>query len=86
MGILKEDGKGDLHRITASLVLEYESEKMAENILGSIEVDNYNFVKCERGGKIIECKATSYNVRSLLHTLDDLLSCIITAEDIYRNI
>ena len=86
MDILKEDGKGNLHGITARLVLNYESEEMAKNILGSIEVDNYNFVKCERNGKRIVCEANSRNVGSLLHTLDDLLACVITAEDIYRSI
>lgn len=86
MDVLKEDGKRNLHRITATLILDYENEDMAKSILRSIEVDNYNFVKCEYKDKKIICEAKSDKVSSLIHTLDDLLSCIITAEEVYHSI
>ncbi len=86
MDVLKKDGKGNLHRVTATMILNYDDENMAKSILKSIETDNYNFVKCRyERGKII-CEAGSNKISSLIHTLDDLLSCILTAEGIYHSI
>ena len=86
MDVLKEDGKGDLHRIKSTLTLEYETAEMAKDILKSIEIDNYSFVKCKLEGKKIICEAESDKPSSLLHTLDDLLACVITAESVYHSI
>ncbi len=84
MGLLEEDGQGDIPGLSAEMILEFASEEMAENILKSVEVDNYEFISCRREGKRIICKSSG-SPGSLLHTLDDFLSCVITAERVYQS-
>ena len=86
MAVLKEDEKRTIYRIRASMVLYYKSSEEARNNLKSVDVDNYNFVKCRRDKNKIRCKVESETVSSLLHTLDDFLACIILAEEVYRSI
>jgi len=84
MAVLKASGKGNLHWIKGKIVLEYESEEMARAIYESINVDNYNFLECKVEENRIQCEARAEKPSKLLHTLDDLLACIIVAEEVYR--
>jgi len=84
MAVLKETGKGNISRIKGKLVFEYENEKMARAIFESIKVDNYQYVKCMLEGRNIICEAESLKASKLLHTFDDLISCVIVAEEVYR--
>ncbi len=86
MAVLKENEKGTVSWITATIVLEYPTNDTAKKILKSVEVDNYNFVRCKVEKNKIRCRVESPTVSSLLHTIDDFLSCIILAEEVYRSI
>ncbi|HHE75880.1 MAG TPA: hypothetical protein ENL31_01975 [Candidatus Aciduliprofundum boonei] len=86
MGLLQKDGKGNISWIRARLILEFENEEKAEHILKSLEADNYEFIKCQREGKRVVCESSSNKASTLLHTLDDFLSCIILSDEVYRNI
>ncbi len=86
MDVLSETGKGDIYRLTVSITLEYETEDMAVSVFESISVDNYEYVKCSKDGKIIKCKVTGKSLGSTLRTIDDFLACVITAENVYLNI
>ncbi len=85
MDILPENGKGDIHRIGARLILEFEDEEKAERILRSLEVDNYQYIKCHREGRRIVCESSSDKPSSLLHTLDDFIACVIVSDEVYRS-
>ncbi len=85
MGILAKNGKGNIPGIRAKLVMEWESEEKAEDILRSIAADNYEFVKCHREGKSIICESSANRAATLLHTLDDLISCVLVADEVYRS-
>ena len=84
MAVLKASRKGDLHWIKGNIILEYENEEMARAIYESINVDNYQFLDCKVEGNKIMCEAQAEKPSKLLHTLDDLLACIIVAEEVYR--
>jgi len=84
MAVFEETGKGNISRIRGKLVFEYESEEMAKAIFESIKVDNYQYVKCRVEKEKIICEAESIKASKLLHTLDDLISCVIVAEEVYR--
>ncbi len=84
MGVLEKDGPRDIPGLSAEIILEFESEEMAESILRSVEVDNYEFISCRRDGRRLVCESLG-TPGSLLHTLDDFLSCVITAESVYRS-
>ncbi len=86
MDVLAEAGKGDIHGLDVSITLEYETEDMAMGVFESIKVDNYEYVKCSRDGKIIKCHVVGKSIGSILHTIDDFLACVITAENVYLNI
>ncbi len=86
MAVLEENEKGTVSGISAKIVLQYESKEQADKILKSVDVDNYNFVKCRRDKNRIKCKVESGSISSLLHTIDDFLACVILAEDVYRSI
>ena len=86
MDVLQENGKGDIPRITGEIEFQYDSEDMARAIHSSISVDNYQFVRCERRGKRIRCVASAETPSKLLHTIDDLLACVIVAEESYRTL
>ncbi len=69
-------------KVSCSLRLEFSSSDEAENVHRSVELDNQGFVatKLEGGAILAEIEASSLN--SLLHTLDDFLSCISVAEKV----
>ena len=86
MAVLEKDGKGDISGVKALLTLEYESKEIAERVLLSLTVDNYSFISCKREKNKIICCAEAKEVSTMLHTLDDFLSCVITAESVYQSI
>ncbi|MCK5459103.1 MAG: hypothetical protein KAI20_04370 [Thermoplasmatales archaeon] len=69
-------------KISCNLNIEYDDSKKAEKILRSIKVDDFDFVKSKIHNKSLEATITSKSVSSLLHTLDDYLSCLSVAEKI----
>jgi aspartokinase-like uncharacterized kinase len=68
--------------VTCTLEFIYPDEKKAENILKTVDVDNYGYVNAVVEGSKIVSKIEAKNLKSLLHTLDDYLSCITIAEKI----
>lgn len=73
--------------ITARVSCEYENEEIAEVISSSIKPDNLDSpegvdIETNRIDKRVESKVSvEGEVETLLSTLDDLLSCTSTAED-----
>lgn len=61
------------------LVIDFEDKSKAENILKSVKVDDFSFVKSKIDGKTLEAEISSKNVSSLIHTLDDYLACVSVA-------
>jgi hypothetical protein len=86
MDLLKEDGKRNISGIKATLTIEFDDEKMAESVLRSVSVDNHRFIQCHRDGRKIICCTRASSPGTALNTIDDLLSCIITAENTYKTI
>jgi aspartokinase-like uncharacterized kinase len=68
--------------VTCTLEFVYQDEQKAENILKTVDVDNYGYVEAVVEGSRIISKIEAKNLKSLLHTLDDYLSCITIAEKI----
>ncbi len=64
--------------------LEYPSEEVASRIHKSVELDNAGYVRSEVRGRTILAEAGAPSLRSLVHTLDDFLSCLNVAEGVTR--
>ena len=64
--------------------LEYPSEEIARKVHRSVELDNAGFVRSEVRGNVIHVQAEAESLKSLIHTLDDLLSCVSVADGVVR--
>ena len=69
-------------KITCDVVIRYDDAKKTNNVLKSIEIDNFDFVKSEIKENRLEVHIESKSISSLLHTLDDYLACVSVAEKI----
>ena len=63
-------------------VIEYKNQKVAEKVIRSLEVDDFDFVKSKLVGSVLKTTIESKSVSSLIHTLDDFLACISVAEKV----
>ncbi|HEC77454.1 MAG TPA: hypothetical protein ENI33_09430 [Thermoplasmatales archaeon] len=62
--------------VKCKVLIECESIEKAEIINNSIKIDNEDYVKTEVKENFILAEIETDKILSLLHTLDDLLSCI----------
>jgi len=65
--------------VSCDIVIDFDNAEKVKTILKSIEVDNFDFVKSKINGKKLEATIKAKSVPSLLHTLDDYLSCVSVA-------
>lgn len=62
--------------------LPYGNEEEACKVLSSVEADNLGFVSSRLEGSTIVSEMVAENIMSLVHTLDDLMSCVAVAEQV----
>ena len=77
---MTSDDKGP--KVSCSLRLEFASSDQAEHVHRSVELDNQGFVTTKLEGNTILAEIEASSLNSLLHTLDDFLSCTSVAEKI----
>ena len=70
--------------VRCRIELEYSSTDEAQRIQRSIELDNDEHLRSVVRGNVIEADAEANSLGSLLHTLDDFLSCVAVAEGVVR--
>ena len=71
-------------KVKCSLTIDFDDTNKVKNVLKSIKVDDFDFVKSKINGKKLEAEITSNSVSSLLHTLDDYLACVSVAEKVIK--
>ncbi len=71
-------------KISCTLEFDYDSEDEAQAVAGAVEVDNEGFVTMNVEGRRITSPAESESIPSLIHTLDDFLSCVSVAEKVVK--
>ncbi len=62
--------------------IDLEKNKDAKKLLKSVKVDDYSFVKSKIKDSSLVAEIESNSIDSLLHTVDDYLSCVSVAEKI----
>lgn len=72
--------------IHCELVVEYENDDIAKNIENAVAIDNKGFLTTSVSGNIIKGTIKGGNFLSLLHTLDDFLSCLSIAEKVMEGL
>lgn len=68
--------------VKCSLILEFPDHGEAEKVHRSVELDNEGYVRSRVEGRSIHAEMEAESLKSLLHTLDDFLSCVGLAENI----
>ncbi len=66
-------------QVNCDIVIDLGDVKKVKTILKAIKVDDFDFVKSKVSGKKLEAKIKANSVSSLIHTLDDYLSCVSVA-------
>ncbi len=66
--------------IECTLEFFYQDERTARTVFESVDVDNYGFVNAGVEDNKIISRIQAKNLQSLLHTLEDYLSCVSIAE------
>lgn len=75
---MSDAGSGS--KVTCSIRLEFPDRATAENVHKSVELDNAGYVDAKLDGTAIVANIGAQSLNSLLHTLDDFLSCTSVAE------
>lgn len=68
--------------VRCSLVLGFESADEAEKVHRSVALDNEGYLETRVEGDTIVAEIAADSLKSLLHTLDDFLSCVSVAEKV----
>ena len=71
-------------KVTITLDLQYETNKEAKKVFDSVHVDDASFMRSTIEKERIHTEIETTSVPSMLHTVDDYLSCIRVAEDIIK--
>jgi tRNA threonylcarbamoyladenosine modification (KEOPS) complex Pcc1 subunit len=71
-------------KISCTLEFDYDSEEEAQAVAKAVEVDNEGFVNMIVERKKIKSTVKSESIPSLIHTLDDFLSCVSVAERVVK--
>lgn len=68
--------------VTCNIKIDFDKDDRVDKVLKAIEVDNFDFVDAKKNGKQLVAVINSNSVSSMLHTIDDFLSCVSVAEKI----
>jgi tRNA threonylcarbamoyladenosine modification (KEOPS) complex Pcc1 subunit len=69
-------------QVQCRIVLEYGSEQQARNVARSISLDNGRYATAEVEGGRLVITASAASAPSMLHTLEDLMSCLKVADQL----
>lgn len=68
--------------VSCSLRFAFRSKEEAESVLEAIRTDDEEFVNTRLDGSTVVSDIAAKSIPSLMHTLDDYLSCFTVAEEI----
>jgi len=68
--------------IKCTFIFEYSTHQHARVIYKSLQIDNQDYLKSWTRGNHIEVAISGLSIPSILHTLNDFLSCLTVAEQV----
>ncbi len=74
--------EGETPKVRCSLRIEFQSAEEATRVQRAVELDNQGYVSTRVVDNAILAEIEASSLNSLLHTLDDLLSCTTLSEKI----
>ncbi len=69
-------------KVTCTLELTYDSKNQANQVFRSVQIDDASFMNTSVNKNILQTTIETSSVSSMLHTVDDFLSCVHIAEKI----
>ena len=72
--------------IICSFKLEYETPEEAQAIAAALQPDSQGYLELEVDGSTVTAVAQAKKVSSMLHTINDFLSCLSVAEKIGKGL
>jgi tRNA threonylcarbamoyladenosine modification (KEOPS) complex Pcc1 subunit len=75
-----------LMQVQCIIELDYESREEAEKVAASISLDNGKYASAEVKGNRLVLTASANSAPSMLHTLEDLLSCLKVADEMVKGV
>lgn len=70
--------------VYCEIVLEYDDERDAIAVMEAISPDNAPYAEATRDGRRVTIRSRSDACPQMLHTMEDLLSCLKVAEETVR--
>jgi len=70
--------------VKCSMFLEYDSVEEAQKIAASLEADNEGFIETRQMGSVVKASTHAESLKSLLHTINDYMACLSTAEELLK--
>ncbi len=67
-------------QVECRLEFSYQSPELAQKVLSTVELENYPFVRARVEGPLLVSETSADSLESLIHTLEDYLSCVAVAE------
>lgn len=67
-------------QISARISLEFPSARLAEIVANAVALENLSYIEMKREGQRVTAEASAPSPMSLLHTLEDFLTCVSVAE------
>ncbi len=69
-----------MSKVECHLEFSYGSSEQAERVLRAVELENYPYVDARIEGAVLISNTSADSLNSLVHTLEDFLSCVSLAE------
>lgn len=73
-------------KVKCGLKIGFKSEEEARYVNEALKIDNEGYIYTKVNGKFIEAEIEASNIMSIAHTLDDFLSCLKEASEIFTQI
>jgi tRNA threonylcarbamoyladenosine modification (KEOPS) complex Pcc1 subunit len=72
--------------VTCTFTLEYDTPEEAKEIAAALQPDSQGYLNIEVNGSTVTAIAQAKTVPSMLHTINDFLSCLSVAEKIGKGL
>lgn len=69
-------------KLKCTFKFDYPSKKIATVLHNSLQLDNKDFITTAVKNNILIAEVTAVSVPSLLHTINDFLSCVTVGEQL----
>ncbi|MDG6219347.1 MAG: KEOPS complex subunit Pcc1 [Candidatus Thermoplasmatota archaeon] len=71
-------------KVTCRLTLQFQTPEQGKNVFESVHIDDTSFMNTTISNTSMETRIQTRSISSMIHTLDDLLSCVQIAENVIK--